>query len=505
MGKLLASLSDMTVEAVEAFKKAAATPMPDEISKAITQTTGLVAYDLQAPAKQLFPVLTPLRNRIPRVGGNGGTATNWIAVTGINTAALRGFVPEGKRNGLVTTAVTPKSASYKSLGLEDSVTFEANLAGKGFEDVRATTAQRLLWATMIEEELAILGANNTVVLGTPTAPTVTVEATDGLIPDDAGGYNVRVVALTLAGYLASSVSLTGVVGLVTVVNAAGNTFYYEGGSSQKSAATATGAVSGANTNVIKASTPVVAGAVAYAWYVGAHDGNCVLQAITTLNSVKLTSLLSGTQNVTAITADNSKNTYAYDGILYQAWTTGSNAYIANQATGVEGTGTPLTADGAGGITEIDTMLESLWNNYKLGPSTIYVNAQEAKNITKKVLGSASGSTGATYSINVNPGQEINAGSVVVSYLNKFAMGGRQSIPIEIHPYLPPGLLLAVTEQLPYPVTGIPNVMEMKLRQDYYQVEWPQRERQYESGVYCDGVLAHYFPPSMGIIANIGNG
>jgi len=151
------------------------------------------------------------------------------------------------------------------------------------------------------------------------------------------------------------------------------------------------------------------------------------------------------------------------------------------------------------------MLESLWNNYKLGPSTIYVNAQEAKNITKKVLGSASGSTGATYSINVNPGQEINAGSVVVSYLNKFAMGGRQSIPIEIHPYLPPGLLLAVTEQLPYPVTGIPNVMEMKLRQDYYQVEWPQRERQYESGVYCDGVLAHYFPPSMGIIANIGNG
>jgi hypothetical protein len=85
------------------------------------------------------------------------------------------------------------------------------------------------------------------------------------------------------------------------------------------------------------------------------------------------------------------------------------------------------------------------------------------------------------------------------------MGVAPEVPLEIHPNLPPGTLVAVTEQLPYPINGVPNVMEMRLRQDYYQIEWPQRTRKYESGVYFDGVFAHYFPPSIGIITNIGNG
>jgi len=140
-------LSELTAEAIAEFRKVAGgAPVPGDIlAKAgITQASGLVNYDLQRPAKQLFPVLTPLRNKLPRVSGNGGTATNWKAVTAINTLALQPFVPEGVRNGLVTTSVVDKAASYKSIGLEDSVTFEADLASKEFEDVRATTAQRLL-------------------------------------------------------------------------------------------------------------------------------------------------------------------------------------------------------------------------------------------------------------------------------------------------------------------------------------------------------------------------
>lgn len=495
--KLLNNISELTEAAIAEFQKAAQKPMPEDLAKAITQSTGLTAYDLQAPAKQLFPVLTPLRNKIPRVGSNGGTATNWKAVTAINTGALRGFVPEGKRNGLVATTVADKSASYKTLGLEDSVSYEAERAAQGFENIRATTAQRLLWATMIEEELSILGAHATRTLGTPTAPTVTVVDGGGSIAD--ATYLVSVVALNLFGYLASSLS-GGVVGQVSVTNAAGNTFTYGGGSSQKSSTTSTGAISNTDDSAIRASTPVVNGAVAYAWYVGV-SGSEKLEAITTVNSVELTSLAGTGQALSAITADNSLHGYGYDGILYQAWASSSNAYIANQATGTPGTGTVLTADNKGGITEIDTMLESLWSNYKLSPTSIYVNAQEAKNITSKILGASS----VSYSFNVQPGSEFTAGSMVVRYLNKFGMGARQAIPIVVHPWMPPGTLLAVTEQLPYPITNVPNVMEMKLRQDYYQIEWAQRERQYETGVYCDGVLAHYFPPSIGIITNIADG
>jgi hypothetical protein len=497
----LQNLSQLSQEAVADFMKAVSAPDSNILAKAgIQQSTGLVAYDLQAPAKNLLPVLTPLRNKLPRVNGGGGTATNWKRVTAINTASLRGFVPEGGRNGVMTIASDDKSANYKTLGMEDSITYEAERAAKGFEDIRSTQAQRLLWATMLEEEYAILGGNYGVALGTPVAPTVTVTDGDGgSIAADPGGYACRVVALTLAGYLASSLA-NGVVQEVSVTPADGGTpFTYGGGSSQKSNATVSGAAGG-GASTLKLSTTVVPGAVAYAWYVGAHDGDVKLEAITTVNHVKLLSLAGTHQNVTAITADFSKNLLGFDGILSTAWGSGSGAYIYNMATGTPGTGTGLTADNAGGITEVDALLESLWTNYKLGPTTIYCNSQEAKNITKKLLGA----TGVSYNINVQQGAGFSAGSLVTKYLNKFGMGGNTLIPIEVHPWMPAGTMIAVCEQLPYPINGVPNVMEMRLRQDYYQIEWPIRTRKYESGVYMDGVFAHYFPPSIGIITNIAN-
>lgn len=506
MGQLIRNLSEMTQDAVAQFAKALQNPQDTSaLQKAgITQSTGLVWYDLQAPAKNMIPVITPLRNKIARVSGNGGTATHWNAVTAINTAALRGFVPEGKRNGAVATTVEAKSASYKTLGLEDTVSFEAELAAVNFEDVRAMTAQRLLWATMIEEELAILGGNNGVALGTVGTVTGARAASGGTIAASGGTYKARCVALSLYGYLASSLA-NGVVQDVAVTTVDGQSFTYGGGSSQKSAEVSVAGFSG-STNTLSLSVDVVTGAVAYAWYVDDGAGGALtLQAITTINSVLLTSLTTGYQNVTAITKDASQNAYAFDGILYQAWTSGSGAYIANQATGTAGTGTPLTTDTAGGIVEIDALLKSRWDNYRLSPTVIYANAQEIKNITAKVLASS----GATYNFSItNPGAgvgNITAGSIVGNYLNKFAMGGNQMIPLMLHPYVPAGTLIAVTENLPYPINNVPNVMEMKLRRDYYQMEWPLRSRQYETGVYCDGVLAHYFPPSIGIITNIANG
>jgi hypothetical protein len=62
-----------------------------------------------------------------------------------------------------------------------------------------------------------------------------------------------------------------------------------------------------------------------------------------------------------------------------------------------------------------------------------------------------------------------------------------------------------SETLPYPLSGVSNVIEKHYRQDYYQIEWPLRKRRYESGVYVDGALAHYFPPATAIINNIADG
>jgi hypothetical protein len=496
--KTIANLSEMTEDLKKDFRKAVQESKKisgEALRKAgITQSTGLVAFDLQAPAKQLFPVLTPLRNKIPRVDGKGGTATNWKAVTGINTLRLRGFVPEGKRNGKVTTTVVDKNAPYRTLGMEDSVTFEAEEAAQGFEDVRATTGQRLLWATMIEEELAIVGANRSVALGTPTAPTVSVVDGGGTVAD--ATYNVIVVALTLMGYNAASLA-DGVQTEVTVTPADGGaTFAYNAGSSMKSNATNSGAIANGGDSIIRASTPIVPGAVGYAWYVGTA-GNETLEAITTINSVELTALTGTGQNASAVTADKSVNTLGYDGFLYHAWASGSGARIVNLATGTPGAGTTLTADGSGGINEVNDMFEYFWENLKLSPTYIYCNSQEISTVTNLVLSG----TSKAYIPYVSSG-DFASGLRIKSLLNRFAMGGSVEVPIDVHPDLPPGTMLFETETLPYPVNGLENVREMKLRRDYYQMEWPLRTREYESGVYCDGTFVHYFPASLGILTNI---
>jgi hypothetical protein len=93
--------------------------------------------------------------------------------------------------------------------------------------------------------------------------------------------------------------------------------------------------------------------------------------------------------------------------------------------------------------------------------------------------------------------------MIKEYLNRFSMAGGQVIPIKIHPNMPAGTILMLTEKLPYPMSNVSNVMQIRTRQDYYQIEWPLRSRKYEYGVYADEVLQHYFPPSMGIITNIG--
>ena len=72
------------------------------LTKNVTISTGLTAYDLQAPAKNLYPTITPLRNALPRVGRiNPGDAARWRAITTVTGSGFdaMGWVPEGQRAG----------------------------------------------------------------------------------------------------------------------------------------------------------------------------------------------------------------------------------------------------------------------------------------------------------------------------------------------------------------------------------------------------------------------
>jgi hypothetical protein len=492
-----------TQDTLDLVKGALAAP-DERIAKTISTSTGLVAFDLQAPAKNLFPFVTPLRNSIPRVGGGTGTATNWRQVTALIGSGFdaMGWVPEGQRSGQMSYTTASKSASFVTIGEEDAATYEAISAGRHFEDIQARMTFRLLQKMMLKEEMAILAGNASLQLGTPATPSLSASGSGATLP--AATYSVIAVALTLEGYQNSSLA-AGIATTKTITGADGKTYVLNGRSSNKSA-NATQAVTSGQT--LFASVAALQGAVAYAWYVGTAGAE-TLQAITTINSAVFSAPLAGGQQaVSAVTADNSANpNYAYDGLLTTALKSGSNAYVKTMATGAAGTGTPLSSSGRGSVVEIDTMFQQMWNLYQVSPTVLYVNVQELQNITAKVLSNASGPL-LRYEVtgDANP-YDLAAAGAVSFYFNPFALNGGLKIPVKIHPRVPPGTIIGWAENLPiqYQSNEVPNVAELQTRQDYYQIDWPVVTRQRQVGVYAEEVLAVYAPFAMGVITNIANG
>ena len=105
------------------------------------------------------------------------------------------------------------------------------------------------------------------------------------------------------------------------------------------------------------------------------------------------------------------------------------------ATGIAGTGTPLTASGRGSVSEIDAMFEAMWDLYQVSPTVLYVNAQELKNITDRVLSSGSGPLlrFETPADGSSGGYPLTASGVVQFYYNPFAIDGGLRIPISHSP------------------------------------------------------------------------
>ncbi|HEY1615137.1 MAG TPA: hypothetical protein VGF97_15740 [Rhizomicrobium sp.] len=501
---------NMTAETL-ALMKAALTNASTDLAKSVTIGSGLVFYDLQAPAKNLYPIVTKLRNLTPRVGrpAGYGTAAHWKQITALTGSGFdaMGWIPEGQRSAAMSYSASDKSATYVTIGEEDYLTFEAESAAAGFEDLNTTVSLRLLQKTMRKEETGLLAGNTSLALGTPSAPTTSASGSGGTLPS--ATYSVIVMAMTLEGWLnCKGNAASGFAPTKSITGLDGNTYTLNGGTSNRSTNTTQAVTLG---QTLFASATPVQGAVAYAWFVGTA-GSETLQAITTINSASFAApLATGRQAASTVTADNSTNALAFDGFVTNAFAGGN---VTVQPTGTAGAGTPLTASGRGSIVEIDTLLQTMWDNYRLGPTQIFVSSQEQKNITSKVLSNASGPL-LRYDVSATPGQPyaITAGGQVKYYYNPFVGGGMDEpgggdmIPVVAHPDLPPGTLFVHCAKLPewYQSNEVPNVAEVITRRDYYRVDWPLRTRRREYGIYAEEVLAVYAPFALGVITNIANG
>lgn len=484
---------------LDLIKAAQATP-DAALSKAITQSTGLVAYDLQAPAKSLYPFskeITPLQASLPRIVSNaGGTATNWKSIVSLNANNTHPGVSEGNRGGQITETVNSVTAAYVGLGLENSLSFEADYAATGFQDLKAQAMESTLRALILQEEKMLFAGNGSVALGTTPTPT-TALVSGGSLPDAA--YVVYCVALTASGYQRAAVSATGVIQSISRTNSDGSTDTINAGAAGKSVAGTTRTTASTNNSVSATVTPVL-GAVAYAWYIGTAAAER-LHSITTINSQLFTTVAGATNQLfSALSAGDfsAEGVYSFDGLLYQGgFKSGSGAYLATLATGTAGTGTTLTTNSAGGVAEIDTALASFWDNYKLSPDNIWCNSAQLKKITSLIIANG-GAPIVRFNSDAN-NTIVNGGAAVGSYLNQIT---QSLLKLRVHPNCPAGSILFTSDSIPYPLSGVGRPAEVRCRRDYYAIEFPMTSRKYQYATYVDETLVHYFPPCTGIITNI---
>ncbi len=499
----------------------------------LTTQGGLVTYDLRDPSLHLIPWLSPLRDRIPRKdkGANAGVTAHWKAI--FASSIVQGsyqaspWINEGARAPLFQFSASDESANYTSMGIDGSVTYEAVSAAVGLEDALATARFFSLESLMTREEDAILGANLSLPLGTVGTVTTGTLPTGGTLA--AITYDVYAVALTYEGYRNSSIISGGAGSVATnkvITTPDAKVMSVNGGSSMISAL-ATQAISG--TERLTASVAAINGAFAYAWFVG-PSGAARLQAITTVPAVTLaasTQISTTSQLFSAITTDCSVNNGSlgpaanvapnkvtgYDGLLYQcieaagAFNATLGTYANLNSYAINLLGGTLTSTGSGGIVQIDNMLLYMWNTFRVSLSELWVNAQELKNITKKVLDNSSGPLLRYDTSADGEHYDLVASGTISFYFNPYVPNGGQKIPVNVHPTIPPGTILGYAESLPpyFKSNATPVVAEVLCRRDYYSRDWADTTREYQFGTYAETVLAVYAPFCLGVITGIADG
>ena len=494
----------------------------------VTSSLGFNFYDLRAPVELSYPVNVPFRNslaRIGRVNDGFGVAAHWQATR--NPGILYAGASEGQRVATATPDDNAYIATYKEVGVERAVTFTAEFAGEGYADNLADEHLRGLHELWLQEEgLILLGnsgtgtGNNGFQLGTAATPTATAVAATSAYPATSSlpsGSTVSVACVYLTGMGNPANSQYGYGTFPTVANGltssyqrtnadgSKNTIY--GGISAISAMSAV-ATTGVSTRIVVASVPAgVKGVFGYAWYVDTTDAstgnvaNAYLYAITQFPTVSINTAPTGTQTGAAVglNTDNSAQPLDFDGLLsYCASTAG--------ATWTDLGGASLTSQKNGRVTEIETILLNIFQNYQSGIDAIWGSADAVTALDQAVRYSGTTATGYQF-ITTRDGQgNMTGGFLVSGYQSRYAVAnptGANVIPIHIHPMIPPGTLFFDVSTNPYPHSRAPFTRGLLVQRDYYSIEWPIITRNWTFGTYVHEVLAHHYPWIPAVLTGIG--
>jgi len=451
---------------------------------------GLVAFDLEAPAKMLTPRPTPLRNRIPRKKGIGlshrfkvisgftGTGSGGVGNIhpGIADTTQNNFAPSGASQSLyyargpkISYAGYDKNVSYSQFSVSDQVTWSAQYAGQGYQDIRQLSRTSLMYSSMLLEERMLLmgrGTSGNGFLGALAAPTglaVTARSAAGSETALTGvSTNIYVKVTADAGDFGQSV-------LTAAVNVAP--------SSQVVDVTCT-LPAGATGMRVYVSTGSSDPGDAARWYAGKSGTNKF-----TLQGALPTSGVAAS----TVTADTTAYANGYDGILPIC--TGSDSGYVNRLNAALSTSNP-------GV-EWQNAFVSLYNSVKADPDRTLLNGADRKQLSDSLKTSSS----SNYRMTITQDQltGVTIGDVVNTIINEVTGKG---VAVEVHPWMPQGNAAILSDSLPIPDSQVSDIWSVFNVQDLMGIDWPVNQFAFESSSYWFGTLVCYAPAWNGAITGI---
>jgi hypothetical protein len=367
---------------------------------------------------------------------------------------------------------------YRFWGLSENLSWLAQFAGQGFEDISALANLLLLQEFMLNEEAAHL-ASTSIALSAPGASTLTARAAnsgESALTGITTNVYVEVTAATFFGETAAGTSASvawssGQVVDVQIAPVAGAQFYNIYATTGGSAGTYklfTSQVGGLNFT-LQGALPTTT-AAAPSSDTGTSSGN---------DQEGLTAVLSGhsaTGGGSAIypaswqagyfsqSAGDTLKTSVLNNAFQQLWDGTGNAYGAFRADPAE-----IIAEG-GDVMRLSNDI------VQLGANTNYRLFVEQSEV---------------------PG--VRLGAAVSEFQNPIT---RSVVKIVVHPWTPQGSAYLMSYTMPFAWSNVSNVCEFVTVQDYLSISWPVIDASFRYSMFLYGALVVNAPFYCGLIQGL---
>lgn len=483
---------------------------------------GLVPFDLLAPSRLIYPVYTVFRNKLPRPPGQG-TSRQEKVFTGISGSQTGGqgivdiAIPELVQSGggfgswplnlpgSGSQTEVNLNVPYRFFGLTEQLSWLAQFAGQGFEDVSALANLILLQEMMLAEEYAMIAATSAA-LATPAAPTVTVRT--------AGANEAALTGVT------TNISVK-----VTAVNYYGETI----------ASPTSGNITWSAGQVADVQIAPVAGAQQYNIYVGTNSATSwYLMVGTSTQSGTGTAgstVYSGTQTSSSVGGlrFTLQGALATSAVVAQALTVDTGTGNSNRMEGLIPTLTGASATAGvyptspvpwkGGYVNqsvgthlsyqaLYSALDALWETgssgnsspgaFRADPGEIVGDGGDIMRLSNDVIAQGAGTNYRLF-LDQPDVSGVRVGAAVSEFQNPIT---RSVLKLVVHPWLTQGTALLMSYQLPQTWSNVANAWEMTMVQDYCSIAWPVIDATFRYSIFMYGALVAHAPQYSGILQGL---